>query len=143
MASGKQVSKSTLQGWVNNFVSNKDLPFITNSAAISLPQLENYIAEAKAKYPAGITGFRIYFVRYPFNDNSPALVHLQKAGKNVSQPSVVFVPLGNYNRTTGWGNDLTLPGQDDLYVLTFSTAETDSDDDTAPCPPKCGIPPGN
>jgi hypothetical protein len=135
MATGKIITRQQLQEWTTNFRNNRNLDSVSNSASISLNQLESFIAEAKATFaPNPIAGFRIYFIRYPFPDNAPDLPHLRKAGNNVSQTSLVFVPLGSYNPGNGAGNDLELPGQNTYYAMTFATAETDP----SLCPPKCG-----
>jgi len=138
MAAGKLISKSVLQEWIANFLTNKNLGSTTNSVSISISQLENYIAEAKAKYPSGISGIKFYFIRYPLAEGLPALPHLEKAGQNLSQPSMVMVPVGKYNAGSGGGEDLTVPGQNDLYVLAFGSPDTDPNDATSLCPPKCG-----
>ncbi len=139
MAHGKHVDSSTLNQWIQNFRSNTELPFFTNAAAVSLDQLENFIAEAKTKYPKNnFTGFRIYLIRYPMNEKSPVSESIQKAGKNLSQLSFVIVPVKNYDHKTGSGDDFVLENPGDLYLLAFSDPEADPGDTTALCPPKCG-----
>jgi len=139
MANGKNVDSSTLNQWIHNFRSNTDLPFTTNAAAVSLNQLENYIKEAKTKYPGSLTGFRIYPIRYPLNEGTPVPAGIQKADRNLTQPSLVLVPVKNYDHTKGSGDDFVLENPGDLYVLAFSEpGSTDPGDTTVLCPPKCG-----
>jgi hypothetical protein len=140
MAAGKNVDTSTLAQWAGNFRNHKDLTFGTNTAAVSLEQLENYIAEVKSKYSKysdALNGFRIYFIRYPLGAAAQAKV--ENAGRSLSQPSLVMVPLKEYNPSNGSGDDLVLDNPGDVYVLAFSDPEsTDPGDSTALCPPKCG-----
>jgi len=139
MAHGKLIDSSKLNSWINNFRTNADLGFTTNSATVSLEQLENFIIEAKEKYPSSMNGFRIYFVRYSLADGGPNLENIKQAGKNLSQPSLVLVPVKNYGQLKGTGNDFVLDNPGDLYVLAFSEPDsTDPDDSTTLCPPKCG-----
>jgi hypothetical protein len=138
MTSGRNIPTSTLEEWTRNFRNNKDLPFSTNTAAVSLEQLENYIADIKRKYSPAPNGLKIYFVRFPLS-NATAQEKVENAGKSLSQPSVVIVPIKNYNSSTGSGDDHVLENPGDLYVLSFSDPEsTDPNDSTALCPPKCG-----
>ena len=140
MAYGRNVDAATLAQWAQNFRNNRDLAFDTNTAAVSLEQLENYIAEVKSKYPVAPGGFRIYLVRYPLTDAGTARGKIGNAGRSVSQPSLVIVPLKNYDAATGSGNDFVLDNPGDLYVLAFGDPETtDPEDSTALCPPKCGV----
>ena len=61
--SGIIVDHSTLTKWIENYQAKKDLRFLTENAAISLRQLENFIAEAKQKYPASeFNAIKIYFI---------------------------------------------------------------------------------
>jgi hypothetical protein len=137
MAFGKSINHSTLQDWAGNFRNNRDLPFVTNTAAVSLEQLENYIAEVKSKYPSSPNGFKIYFVRFPIAQ--AATSKIQTAGKGLSQASVVIVPLKNYDPSTGAGDDFVSENPGDVYVLAFSDPQSsDPTDSTALCPPKCG-----
>jgi hypothetical protein len=139
MAYGKNVSSSTLNQWIHNFRSNNDLPFTTNAAAVSLNQLENFIKEAKTKYPASLTGFKIYLIRYPMSEGDPVSENIEKAGRNLSQPSMVLVPVKNYDHSIGSGDDFVLENPGDLYVLAFSDPQSpDPADTTVLCPPKCG-----
>ena len=139
MASGKNVDASTLEQWARNFRNNKDLPFSTNTAAVSLEQLENYIAEVKSKYSVVPKGFRIYFIRYPHTNAEAEKAKLEHAGRSLSQTSLVMVPLKNYDHSIGSGDDFVLENPGDLYVLAFSDPRSpDPADTTALCPPKCG-----
>lgn len=137
MANGKFVDQKTLNGWKQNFRSNSDLPFTTNAASVSLDQLENFIQEAKAKYSSELTGFRVYPIRYELKAGGWKPGNIQEAGRNLSQPSFVLVPVRNYDPSKGSGDDFVLDNPGDLYVLSFSNPE-DPGDSTALCPPKCG-----
>lgn len=135
---GKPVSAATLNEWASNYANNKDISFTTNSVGISLSALEEFIAELRARYPAELNGIRVYFVRFPFNDNSPPLPQIANAGKNLSQPSVVLVPLKNFNGNTGAGDDFVIPNQDQLHVMAVADPQDPPDTAAILCPPRCG-----
>ena len=65
MSGGKLTDHQKVLGLSTNF-KNRRTPFTTNSAAISLQELEEFIDEAKVKCP-GFSGLRIYLVRYPLD----------------------------------------------------------------------------
>jgi hypothetical protein len=59
------LKKKQLAEWVNNYVCNKDLPFVTNSATITDYELTGIAEKMKALRANGI---RIYFIRFREND---------------------------------------------------------------------------
>jgi hypothetical protein len=136
MASGQTISSTTLDQWATNFRNNKNLPFPTNWGAVSLSELENFITAVKA-YASDVNGMKIYFVRYPFESGQSAPSHIQKMTDTLlSQPSMVIVPLKNYDPSSGSGDQVMIPGTDTLRVLAF--CEPGDPEDTVLCPPKCG-----
>lgn len=136
MASGQTISSGTLSNWATNFRNNKNLPFPTNWGAVSLSELENFITAVKA-YASDINGVRICFVRYPFESGQSAPEHIQKVSDALlSQPSLVIVPLRNYDPHSGAGTEALIPGSDMIRVLAF--CEPGDPEDTVLCPPKCG-----
>ena len=136
MANGKNVDESTLKEWIQNFRGNANLPFSTNSATVSLDQLENFIKEAREKYGASMTGFRLYPIRYKLKAGGWKETNIKEEGRGISQPSFVLVPLKNYNPADASGTDYILENPGDLYVLAFSDPD-DPGDSTGLCPPKC------
>lgn len=138
MATGKPISANTLREWSSNYANNKDISFGTNSVTISLDALEEFIAELRSRYPADLNGIRIYFVRYPFSDSAPPLPQIENAGKDLSQPSLVLVPLKNFDGNTGTGDDFVIPNQDQLHVMAVADPQDPPDTAAILCPPKCG-----
>ena len=133
--SGITIDRSTLDQWVQNFQGNKDLPFTTNNALISLAQLENFIAEAKQKNPA-CNAIKVCFIRYVLKEPTP---YFQiDNDRYLSAPSLAFVPLANVDvQTWTWEN----ASGGEVFLLPFCNPENPADnvDETGVCPPKCGI----
>jgi hypothetical protein len=136
MPSGRSIKSTTLQEWKESFQTNRNLPFITSSATISLDQLERFLAEVKQQCPEGVNGIRIEFVRFQASGNSSG--KLQGAGGGFSQVSLVLVPAKNFNPLTGTG-EISALDTGEVYALAFSDPQTnDPGDTTVLCPPKCG-----
>jgi hypothetical protein len=136
MSSGRSTKSTTLEEWKQSFQINRNLPFITNSATISLDQLENFLKDVKQQCPEGVNGIRIEFVRFQAGGNSSG--KLQGAGGGLSQVSLVLLPLKNYNASTGTG-EISPLDSGEVYTLAFSDPQTtDPGDTTVLCPPKCG-----
>src|SRR5262245_23037873 len=137
MSGGKLRDQRTVLDWASNFTNNKNR-FATNTAAISLGELENFIKGAKEKCP-GFAGLRIYFVRFPLPAQKEAEVRhkIASEGNNLSQPSLVLVPVKSFDSTNGAGEDFKLGN--DVFALAFADPDDpDPGDEAILCPPKCG-----
>jgi len=135
---GIKVAHSTLLDWVDNYQQNKKMSFLTDSAAISLQQLENFIADAKRQYSSPeFNAVKIYFIRFPLAGKKPNLE--KESAKNLSLPSIAFVPLKNADPVTWDGDDFKLDNGE-IFLLPFCNPENPSgnQDETGVCPPKCG-----
>jgi hypothetical protein len=130
----QEITLSQLDQLTSNFQSNNaTLPFSTNSAAVTLAALEDYIAEVKSKYNNVADGFRFYFVRYKMNSLAP---HIVKDGnKDLSQPSLVVVPIKILDLSVWKTHDLAFD-TDKILSLCFCTPEVDNKE-TGLCPPNC------
>ena len=134
---GIKVPHSTLTKWVDNYQQNKSLSFLTDSAAISLKQLENFIADARQKYDAQFNAVKIYFIRFPLTSKKKNLD--KEASKNLSLPSIALVPLKNADPLTWDGEDFKFDNGE-VFLLPFCNPDnpSDNEDETGVCPPKCG-----
>ena len=135
MSGGKLIDQKKIVTWADNYKNNKTLSFDTNSAAISLSELENFIQAAKANYPSDFTGLRIYFIRYPLSSGTQKIA---TSGSNLSQPSIVLVPVKSFDPRSGSGEDYKVGTTEQVYALAFTEPEsTDPGDTSILCPPKC------
>jgi len=136
MSGGKLTDHQKVLDWSTNF-KNKRTPFTTNSAGISLKELEEFIAEAKVKCP-GFSGLRIYLVRYPLEAQKAeqAKGRIGSDGNNLSQPSFVLVPIKSFDPATGAGTDFKVDSTNDVYALSIENPD-DPGGDSILCPPKC------
>jgi len=136
MSGGKLTDHQKVLGWSTNFKNNRT-PFSTNSASISLKELEEFINQAKVNCPDFI-GLRIYLVRYPLTAQKAEQVKskIRSDGNDLSQPSLVLVPMKSFDPATGTGEDFKVGN--DVYALSFADPESSDPGDTSVlCPPRC------
>jgi len=135
MSGGKLTDHQKVLDGSNNFKNNRT-PFTTNSATISLKELEEFISKAKANCP-GFAGLHIYLVRYDLPAQKAAEVkdRIKSDGNDLSQPSLVLVPMKSFDPATGTGEDFKVG--DDVYALSFADPEGDPGDTSFLCPPRC------
>ena len=136
MSGGKLIDHLKIVSWSNNHKNNKTHPLETESAGISLSELEDYITAVKATYPADLNGIRICFVRYPLPANKNKI---KSSGNNLSQLSIVFVPVKSFDPATGMGDDYKVGTSEQVYALAFTDPEgaEDPGDSSILCPPRC------
>ena len=136
MSGGKLIDHQKIVSWSNNHKNNKTHALETESAGISLSELEDYITAVKATYPADLNGIRICFVRYPLPANKNKI---KSSGNNLSQLSIVFVPVKSFDPATGMGDDYKVGTSEQVYALAFTDPEgaEDPGDSSILCPPRC------
>jgi len=135
MSGGKLIDHKKIVTWADNYKNNKTLSFDTNSASISLSELESFIQAAKANYQSDFDGIRIYFIRYPLTSGTQKI---GTAGSNLSQPSIVLVPLKGFDPRSVTGQDYKVGTSEQVFALAFTDPEsTDPGDTSILCPPRC------
>ena len=136
MSGAKLTDHQKVLDWSTNF-KNKRTPFTTNSTAISLQELEQFINEAKVKCP-GFSGLRIYLVRYPLDAQKAEQVktRIKSDGNDLSQPSFVLVPMKSFDPATGAGEDFKVGSTNDVYALSIEDPD-DPGGASILCPPRC------
>jgi len=131
---------STINAWKANYANNEQLPVVTQASAISIDILKKYLTEIETKFPdKDIKGLRIYFIRYDrITDGfNPGLSHIIEAGPGISQVSLAFVPIENFDIATLGGNDLI--ENDKVFTLAFCHPTLDVvSSGTGHCPPLGG-----
>jgi hypothetical protein len=139
MSGGKLTDHQKVLDWSTNFKTNRT-PFTTDSAAISLKELEEFINEAKVKCP-DFAALRIYLVRYPLSAQKAELVkdRIKSDVNNLSQPSLVLIPMRSFDPAKGTGDDFKVGSSNDVYALAIADPESsDPGEASVLCPPKCG-----
>ena len=160
----KSIDVTKLKKWKANYaaIKNKTLDTLTESAVVSLELLQQFIDDAKINSP-GFNGVRIYFIRYnKLNDKlkenneyaTKAYKYVSKIDNSeLSQVSLAFVPVKNFNPSTLTGKDFERT-DGTIYTLAichptdWQTGKTltgkvlrgTNKIGTGLCPPKC-IPP--
>jgi hypothetical protein len=134
MSGGKLINHQTIVGWSNNHKNNKALAFETDSAGISLSELEDFIKNVRTKYP-DFNGIRFSFVRYPLSADTD---NIKLSGNNVSQPSIVLVPVKSFDPAKGIGDDSKVGTSEQVFALALADpGESDPGDTSILCPPRC------
>ena len=134
MSGGKLIDHQKIVSWSNNHKNNKTLSFETDAAGISLSELEDFIKAAKATYPADFNGIRICFVRYPLSAGTDKI---KTSGTNLSQPSIVLVPVKSFDPSKGMGEDYKVGTTEQVFALAFTDPDGDPGDTSILCPPRC------
>src|SRR5689334_21346461 len=88
MPQAKEMLFADLKTLSENHTKNQDLAFLSETAIISLDELQNYIEQIKTHGNAT----QIIFVRYPMGKGNEEGERLNIAGRNLSQISLVFAP---------------------------------------------------
>ena len=135
MSGGKLIDHLKIVSWSNNHKNNKTHALETESAGISLSELEDYITALKATYPADLNGIRICFVRYPLPANKNKI---KSSGNNLSQLSIVFVPVKSFDPAKSIGDANKVGTSEQVFALAFADPDgSDPGDTSILCPPKC------
>jgi hypothetical protein len=138
MSGGKLIDHQTVVKWSANFRNNRT-PFTTNSAEISLKELEEFIQEAKAHCP-DFAGLRIYLVRYPLTPQKAEQVkaRIGVGGNNLSQPSMVLVPTKSFDKVNGGGDDFKVGTSNEVFAMAIADPDSpDPEEEFILCPPRC------
>jgi len=134
MSGGKLIDHQKIVSWSNNHKNNKTLSFETDSAGISLSELEDFIKNVRTNYPDS-NGIRFYFVRYSLSAGTD---NIRTSGNNLSQPSIVLVPVKSFDPAKGIGDDTKVGTSEQVFALAFTDPDgSDPGDTTILCPPKC------
>jgi len=99
----KTISTTDLNEWTGHFRDNPKLPFVTNSALISLEDLESFIAEIKKQKGDSV---RLYFLRFRKDHPPTAAVFAhgklkegckwQESAEGFTQAGIAMVPAKNF-----------------------------------------------
>jgi len=135
MSGGKLIDHQKIVSWSNNHKNNKALTFETDSAGISLSELEDFIKTIRTKYP-DFNGIRFSFVRYPLSAGTD---NIKLSENNLSQPSIVLVPVKSFDPAKGIGDDSKVGTSEQVFALAFADPDGTDDpgDSSILCPPRC------
>jgi hypothetical protein len=134
MSGGKLIDHQKIVSWSNNHKNNKTLSFETDSAGISLAELEDFIKTVRTNYPDS-NGIRIYFVRYSLSAGTD---NIRPSGNNLSQPSIVLVPVKSFDPAKSMGDANKVGTSEQVFALAFADPDgSDPGDTSILCPPKC------
>ena len=130
------LKKKQLAEWVNNYVCNKDLPFVTNSATITDYELTGIAEKMKA---LGANGIRIYFIRFKENDPNyevytgpPPNDQIAFVGRQLTQVSIAIVPTYSDDPSRK-----TPPDDVKNTDNTFTVLVPAGGENSGLCPPNC------
>ena len=125
----KPISSTRLEELCANYRNNKSLLNETNAVFITKKHLSDFVDGL----PQPCDAVKICFVR--FSSTPPDPVTIKDAGNNLTQVSLIFVPLSNTNSATWESTEIA--GENSLCVCEPTVDDTNS---TGVCPPKKGCP---
>ena len=123
----KAINQARLTILCNNYKNNKALPNETNAVFIT----KDHLTEFVNGLPANCDAVKICFVRFESTPPDPAKI--LPAGNNLTQVTLIFVPLSNTDRASWISTEIT--GANTLCVC---EPTIDDNDSTGLCPPKRG-----
>ncbi len=126
----KSIDVPSLQQWKANYAApqNKAMDTMTESAVVSLELLERFLNEAKTNSP-GFNGVRIYFIRYDkpndkltpnnaYGNGNEMYKYVSEIGNSgLSQLSLAFVPVKDFDPVTLAGKDFVQPANNKIHTL--------------------------
>ena len=126
------ITKADLDKLIGNFRINKDLPFITDAAFITRKHLDEFVKGQ----PPNCDALKICFVRFPSIPPDPDKI--LAAGNNLTQVSLIFVPLKETN-LANWTSTEIADANGNIETLCVCEPGV-LDPATGVCPPKKGCP---
>ena len=133
---------SEIKKLTDNHIRNVNLPVLTQAVFVGLDELKTFISNAE-KLPRCDT-IKISFIRY---SRGEATIddRIKHAGKNLSQVSLIFVPVDTINLRDWSNRDLINDGSEKIETLCVCEPgqNLSKDDLTGLCPPASGCPPPN
>lgn len=127
----KFISKTNLDRLIDNHKNNKGLPILTDAVFITRKHFDEYVKGLPQDYDA----LKICFVR--FESNPPDPDRILEAGNNLTQVSLIFVPVKNTDQST-WTSTGVTDQNDVLRTLCVCEPNIDDQNNTGVVPPKNG-----
>jgi len=130
-------TKAEIKRLTDNHTNNKNLPIITNSVFVTRQHFEQFLDNLPVDHDA----FKICFIRHEFIPPDPSKI-LPVPGSNLTQLSLIFVPMRDTDRVTWASTEATDPNDNDrISTLSFCVPGIPDRDSTGHCPPASGCPP--
>ncbi len=138
-----------LDALTDNHKNNMNLPIETQAVFVTLKHLKDYISlvEDRHNKPTApdfdvnkvCDAIKICFVRFEFMPNNNQILPAGKdlAGKELTQVSLIFVPVKTADRSKDWSSQ-ELSKNDGLQALCVCEPPADDRDSTGVCPPNKG-----
>jgi len=122
-------TKPEIKRLTDNHTNNKNLPIKTDAIFVTRQHLNEFLTNLPPH-----DAYKICFIRH---DTPPADDRILPAGNNVTQLSLIFVPVNNTDRITWISEDVT--DQNGLIpTLSFCVPGIPDRDSTGHCPPASG-----
>lgn len=130
----ESITKAKLNKLIANHNNNRDLEIITDAVFVTRDHLEEFLTSLN-NLP-NHDAYKICFIRH---DTPPLDDRISPAGNNVTQLSLIFVPLKNTDRITWTSEEVTENGL--IPTLCFCEPGRPDRNSTGHCPPASGCPP--
>ena len=127
----KTISKPDLTQLISNHKNNPGLPVMTEDIFIGRDHFEDFIKSLPQNYDA----LKICFVRFPATPKDPE--RILESGNNLTQLSLILVPVKGTNRLSWSSSDVT-DANGNLMALCVCEPGVDDNNATGVVPPKGG-----
>lgn len=128
-------TKAELDMLIAKHTNNKNLPIKTNAIFVTREHFEQFLNSVPANHDA----FKICFIRHDFIPPDPSRILPAEPGSNLTQLSLIFVPMRDTNRGTWESTEAVENGI--ISTLSFCVPGIPDRDSTGHCPPASGCPP--
>jgi hypothetical protein len=131
----ESITKAKLDKLIANHNKNRKLEIVTDAVFVTRKHFDQFLS----RLPQNHDAFKICFIRH---DTPPLDPRILPAGNNVTQLSLIFVPMKNTDRVT-WKSTEAADDDGTIRTLCFCEPGRRDDDNTGHCPPASGCPPGD
>jgi len=120
------ITKAQLDKLTDNHKNNKDFRIMTDAVFVTRDHLNEFLNGL----PTNCDAIKICFIRHK---TPPSDTRILEAGNNLTQLSLIFVPVKNTNRETWTSKEVTKKGL--IPTLCFCVPGIPDEKSTGHCPP--------
>lgn len=129
----EKITKVELGKLIANHRNNKDFRIVTDAVFVTKDHLETFLSGLPSEHDA----YKICFIRH---ETPPLDDRISPAGNNLTQLSLIFVPVKDTNKSTWKSTEATNP-DGTITTLCFCKPGVPDRNSTGHCPPASGCPP--
>jgi|KBSSwiStaDraftv2_1062776.scaffolds.fasta_scaffold1113950_1 hypothetical protein len=125
----ERITKAQLNTLTAKHNNNMNLPILTNAVFVTREHLDRFLNSLPREHDA----YKICFIRH---DSPPLDTRISPAGNNLTQLSLIFVPMKDTNQATWESTEADENGM--ISTLSFCVPGRPDNNTTGHCPPASG-----